>query len=122
MERKILLIEDEKILVKMYTETFTRAGFEVYNVETAEQGIEIAKKINPDIVLLDILLPGSNGLEFLRGTKDDKSLSTIPVLAFSNYTDPATEEEALKLGAKAYIIKADHDPEDTLEIIKKYIR
>ena len=122
MEKKILLIEDEKILVKMYTETFTRAGFEVYNVETAEQGIETAKKINPGIVLLDILLPGSNGLEFLRKTKDDKSLSTIPVLAFSNYTDPATEEEALKLGAKAYIIKADHDPEDTLEIIKKYIR
>jgi len=90
--------------------------------EYLNRQVIIAKKINPDIVLLDILLPGSNGLEFLRGTKDDKSLSTIPVLAFSNYTDPATEEEALKLGAKAYIIKADHDPEDTLEIIKKYIR
>lgn len=122
MKKKILLIEDEKILVKMYTETFTRAGFEVYNIETVHQGIESVKKINPDIVLLDMLLPGESGLEFLRQTKDDSSLSSIPVLAFSNYTDPATEEEALKLGAKVYIVKADHDPDETLEIIKKYIR
>ena len=122
MKKKILLIEDEKVLVKMYTETFTRAGYEVYNTETAEQGIALAKKIKPDLVLLDILLPGSNGLNFLRAAKDDKSLATIPVLAFSNYTDPTTEEEALKLGAKAYIVKANYDPEEILEMIKKYIR
>ncbi len=122
MKKKILLVEDEKVLIKMYKETFTRAGFEVESVETAQEGVEMMRKIKPDIVLLDILLPEANGLSLLRQIKDDPSLSLIPVVAFSNYADPDTQEEALKLGAKDYVIKADFDPEETLEMIRKYIR
>ena len=122
MKKKIILVEDEKVLGKMYKETFTRAGFEVESVETAQEGVEMMRKIKPNIVLLDILLPESNGLFLLRQIKDDPSLSSIPVVAFSNYTDPDTQEEALKLGAKDYIIKADFDPEETLKMIRKYIR
>lgn len=122
MKKKILLVEDERVLIKMYEETFTRAGFEVESVETAQEGVEMMRKTKPDIVLLDILLPEANGLSLLRQIKDDPSLSLIPVVAFSNYTDPDTQEEALKLGAKDYIVKADFDPEETLKMIKKYIR
>jgi CheY-like chemotaxis protein len=122
MSKKILLVEDERVLIKMYQETFSRAGFEVHSAETVQEGIKLTKELKPDLVLLDILLPEVNGLEFLKEIKKDPSLSAIPIVAFSNYTDPETQEKALELGARDYVVKADFDPDETLEIVKKYIR
>ncbi len=121
MKKKILLVEDEAILIKMYLVTFEKAGFETKTTENIQKAIEIMKEWRPDIVLLDIMLAGVSGLDLLKKIQDKKDLLKIPVVVFSNYTDANTEKEALKLGAKAYIIKTDYDPEEAVEIIKKYI-
>ena len=121
MRKKILLVEDEKVLIKMYAITFEKAGFEMKNTDNVKDALEIMKTWKPDVVLLDILLAGANGLQLLKDIKNEPTLLSTPVLVFSNYTDVNTEKEAMQLGAKAYIIKTDYDPEDAVEVIKKYI-
>ncbi len=121
MKKKILLVEDEAILVKMYVATFDKAGFETKTTENISQAIKLMEEWQPNIVLLDIMLAGVNGLDLLKKIQGRKDLLKIPVVVFSNYTDAETEKEALKLGAKAYIIKADYDPEEVINIIKQHI-
>ena len=119
--KKILLVEDEKILVEMYKDKFSEAGFDVYSAFEAEEGLRLAKKEKPDLVVLDILLPKGNGIFFLQQLRKDPSTSSVSVIAFSNFDDPETKKRALKLGAKAYLIKTDYTPEAIIEKIKEYL-
>lgn len=119
---KILIVEDEHILGQMYKDKFVQAGFSVIITKEAEEGIELMKTERPDLVLLDILLPRANGIFFLKQIKADPELSSIPVVAFSNYDDPTTKKEALKLGAKDYLIKTSYTPQEIIEKIKTYLQ
>lgn len=119
--KKLLIVEDEKILSEMYQDTFFQAGYEVFLASTVEEGIKIAKKEKPDLILLDILLPQENGVVFLQKLKKDPQLSTISVVAFSNYDDPKTKKEATDLGIKAYLLKTDFTPKEIVEKIKEYL-
>lgn len=118
--KKILIIEDEKILGEMYQDKFSQAGFKVILTLEAEEGLVLAKKEKPDLIILDILLPRENGLFFLAQLRKDPEISSIPVVAFSNYDDSETKKQALKLRAKAYLIKTQFTPKQLLEEIKKY--
>ena len=119
--KKILLIEDEELLAKMYQDKFERAGFEILLSRTAEEGIEVAKKERPDLVVLDIILPNNDGLYFLRKIRQEKSeIKDIQVIAFSNYDNPETRREAYALGVNEYIIKANHDPEEVVSKIRQH--
>jgi len=120
--KKILLIEDEPVLARMYRDKFTQAGFEVFLAFEIKDGLALAKKEKPDLILLDILLPRENGIAFLTRLKKDPKISSIPVVAFSNYDDPETKREALKLGVKDYLIKTDYTPQEIIEKIKTYLK
>ncbi len=121
-KKKILIVEDEKILADMYRDKFTQAGFEVILADSAEEGLKVTKKEMPDLILLDILLPRENGIGFLKRLKKDPKLSSIPVVAFSNYDDPETKKEAYELGAKDYLIKTSYTPKEIIEKVKSYLR
>ncbi|MFC1663931.1 response regulator [Patescibacteria group bacterium] len=120
--KKILLIEDEPILAKMYKERFSQAGFEVFWTDSSEKGLVLAKKEKPDLIVLDILLPKESGITFLTWLKENPEISSIPVVAFSNYDDPETKKEALKLGVKDYLIKTNYTPQGIIEKIKTYLK
>jgi two-component system alkaline phosphatase synthesis response regulator PhoP len=120
--KKILIIEDEKILAEMYREKLEMEGFKVSLAFDVKEGVEMAKKERPDLILLDILLPVENGISFLRKQKEDKEISKIPVIAFSNYDDPRTKKEAMELGVKEYLIKTNYTPSEIIEKIKKYLK
>lgn len=113
---KILIVEDERMLIEMYQEKFTQEGFEVDLARSAEQGLELVKK-NPDLVLLDILLPKGNGIYFLKQMKKT-DFASIPVVAFSNYNDPGTKHRAKELGVKDYLIKTNYTPDQVVEKVK----
>ena len=121
-KKKILIVEDEKVLAEMYRDKLKAADFQVNLAFSSEEGIEILKKKKIDLVLLDILLPKENGITFLKKMKQVKNASKIPVVAFSNYDDSETKKEALKLGAKDYLIKTQFTPKELLEEIKKYFK
>ncbi len=118
MKKEILIIEDEKMLAEMYKERFEQEGFHIHSAFDAEEGMNMVKELKPDLIILDILLPRENGVEFLRKMREIKELSSISVVAFSNYDDLDTKKEALALGAKEYLIKTNYTPS---EILKKVI-
>lgn len=119
--KKILIIEDEKILAEMYQDRFSQEGYQVALAFTSEEGIDLAKKEKPDLILLDILLPKENGVGFLKRLKKAGEISSTPVVAFSNYDEPRTRKEAESLGIKAYLLKTDFTPQDLVKKIKDYL-
>ena len=118
---KILIVEDEEILAEMYQDKFTQVGYEVFLAFDSREGIELAKKEKPDLILLDILLPDENGIQFLRRIKEIPEINQIPIIALSNYDEPKIKMEAFSLGVKAYIIKTNYTPTELIEIIKKFL-
>ena len=120
--KKILIIEDEKILVEMYKSKLEANNFEVVSAFSSEEGIQILKKEKPDLVILDILLPKENGITFLEKIEKMKIISDIRIVVFSNYDDPETRKKALKLGAEDYLIKTQFSPREFLEKVKEYFR
>ncbi len=121
MTKKILLIEDEKILSEMYVEKLTEAGFKVISAKEAKEGLKLTKKEKPDLIILDILLPRENGIVFLTRLREDPAVSLIPVLVFSNFDDPETKRKAFQLGAKDYLIKTNYTPKEIVDTIKRYL-
>ncbi len=122
MAKKILLIEDEKILAEMYQDKFSQEGFEVFLAFESREGLEIAKKEKPDLIILDILLPGEDGIVFLNWLRKDPEIASIPVVAFSNYDDPVAKNQAAELGVKDYLIKTNYTPQEIIERIKEYLK
>jgi len=120
--KKILIVEDEKVLAEMYKEKLEMEGFKVILAFDTKEGIELAKREKPDLILLDILLPGENGISFLKRKKEDKEISEIPVIAFSNYDTPQIKKEALNFGVKEYLLKTNYTPSQVVEKIKNYLK
>lgn len=120
--KKILIVEDEKILAEMYRDKFILSNFEVISASSAEEAFEVLKKEKPDLILLDILLPGINGVDFLAKVKDFPQTFSIPIIAFSNYDDPETKRKAFDLGVKSYIIKTNYTPQEVVEKVKEYLK
>jgi len=119
---KILIIEDEKILSEMYYDKFSQAGYEVFLAFDAQEGLSLAKKKKPDLVILDVLLPRENGISFLAKLRSEPKISSIPVIAFSNYDVPETRKEAEALGVKDYLIKTSYTPQEMVEKVKNYLQ
>lgn len=119
---KVLIVEDEKTLAKMYREVFENEGYEVSLASKVDQALELAKEINPDLIMLDILLPGETGISFLKQLRNlnDPAADSL-VVAFSNYDDQESKEDALDLGAKDYLIKTNNTPKEIVEKSIKYL-
>lgn len=120
-KKKVLIVEDEKLLSEMYQETFEHGGFEVVSAATGKEAIEVTKAEKPDFVLLDIIMPEENGIFFLKEKKKQKDIASIPVVAFSNFDTPSIRKEALESGALDYLLKTDYTPQEVIEHVKKYL-
>ena len=121
-KRKILIIEDELILVKMYREKFEQEGFQVITASDVQEGLALAQNEAPDLIVLDILLPRGNGLLFLEELRENPAIARIPVVVFSNFDNPETIKRAQSLGAKTYLIKTDHTPKQIVQKIAIYLK
>jgi CheY-like chemotaxis protein len=120
MGKKILVIEDNELNMKLVRSLLQLGDFEVAEAENAEKGIQLARDWQPDLLLMDIQLPGMDGLEATKKIKKDKSLNGIPIVALTSYAMQGDEEKALAAGCVGYITK----PIDTkafLKTIEKYL-
>jgi len=117
----ILIVEDDPVLLKMYTEKFTFEGFNVLNAKDGEEALEVSLKESIDIVLLDIMLPRMSGTDYLERLRKNAKGVNIPVVALTNLAEDEEKQRALKLGVKDYLVKAMQTPEQVVEKIKKYI-
>ncbi len=116
--KKILIVEDDKFLRELIARKVIDEGFDVSEAIGGEEGIKKIKEEKPDMVLLDLILPGIDGFEVLTRMKEDPTLSSIPVIIFSNLGQKEDIEKGLKLGAIDYLIKAHFTPGEIIEKIK----
>lgn len=119
--KKILIIEDEKILGEILLSKLRAEGYDAFWELDGEAGLHKIHEIRPDLVLLDIVMPKKDGYEVLEEMMRDEALKQIPVVIISNSGQPVEIENIIKLGAKDYIIKAQFGPEEVLEKVRKYI-
>ncbi len=113
-KEKILIIEDNKLNRKLITSLLSLKKFCVLEAEDAETGIEIARRSMPDLILMDIQLPGMDGLAATRILKNDDHLKDIPIVAVTSYAMSGDEEKAIEAGCVGYITK----PIETRKFLK----
>ncbi|TAN32427.1 response regulator [bacterium] len=107
MTRKqlILIVEDDEASRLLATATLEREGFAVIGAVSAEEGLRLIGRRPPDLILMDIELPGMGGLELTRELKSDPATAAIPVVALTAHTMPLHERAALAAGCEAFIAK-----------------
>ena len=120
-KEKILVIEDEKILLDAIAKKLQVAGYSVRTALNGEEGLEKIKEEKPDLILLDILMPKVDGFEVLKKMSEDKELSEIPVVIISNSGQPVEIERAMSMGVKDYLIKAEFDPEVVIAKVRNIL-
>lgn len=121
IKRSVLIIEDERFLCNLLVKKFENGGFQVIGALDGETGLKEVRERIPDVILLDLLLPGIDGFEVLRRLKKDEELRRIPVIIISNLSDKRDIEKAHKGGAAAYLVKADFSPQDILDKVRQFI-
>jgi DNA-binding response OmpR family regulator len=119
---KVLIVEDDTFLLNIYSNQLESAGFNVFAAEDGEKGLKIAKKEKPNLILLDILLPGKDGFEVLKELKSLKDTKNIAVILLTNLSQKADLEKGLSLGANDYLIKAHFMPSEVVSKIKKVMK
>lgn len=120
MKSKILLIEDNEQNRYLATFLLEQRGYEVISAETGPLGIDLAGKIVPDLILLDIQLPGMDGYAVARALKSDPRLDHIPIVAVTSYAMVGDKESVLAAGAEGYIEKPI-DPETFVSRIEQFL-
>ena len=119
--KKILLIEDEEIMVDLLQKKLTEEGYDISVARNGEEGLKAVRKIKPDLVLLDIIMPKIGGFEVMEEMAKDKDLKEIPIIIISNSGQPVELDRARKLGAKDWLVKTEFDPREVLDKVVKQI-
>jgi CheY-like chemotaxis protein len=104
-DQTILIIEDNPLNLELARDVLEAAGYTVVDARTAEEGLRIAEAIVPHLILLDIRLPGMNGLDAVRSLKNDSRTRDIPVVALTAQAMAGDEKTALGAGFDGYITK-----------------
>lgn len=117
----ILIVEDDPLLSHMYDEKFKNEGFRTIVANNGEGGFTAAIEKQPDLVLLDIMLPKGDGISVLKKLREDEKGKNIPVIALTNKTERESAKEAMKYGAKEYLTKAMQSPEDVVQKVKTHL-
>ena len=119
-KKKILIIEDEATLQKALSDTLIKEGYEVVSAIDGLIGLDLARSENPDLILLDIILPGMDGFDVLRNIKQ-KDNSEVPVIILTNLSDLDDIQKALDIGATTYLVKADFHLVDVLKKVEEVL-
>ena len=119
--KTILVVEDNELNMKLVRGLIKIGKYRMLEAIDAESGIEQIREQRPDLVLMDIQLPGMDGLSATKIIKEDPALKDIPVVALTSYAMQGDEEKALEAGCRGYIAK----PIDTrkfLETVSQYLK
>jgi len=122
LNKKVLIVEDDSLLAKVLSENFLA---EKFKVATADNGLNVAeavKTFSPDIILLDLVIPGLDGFAVLKQLKSDEKTKNIPVAVISNLGDTGDIKSIKALGADEYFIKANTEMEKIIKYVKNKLK
>ena len=120
MMRRILVIEDHLENRRIVRDLLTSVSYEVIEAITGEEGLRMAETHRPDLILMDIQLPGLDGYEVTRRIKANPALRRIPIVAVTSYALSGDDAKAFEAGCDAYIAKP-YDPMVLLAKIREYV-
>ena len=120
MGRRILVIEDQEDNRRILCDLLTDRGYEIIEATTGLDGVTIAEKECPDLILMDIQLPGIDGYEATRRIKANPTLHQIPIIAVTSYAMSGDDAQALEAGCDAYVAKP-FSPRALLAKIREYV-
>lgn len=120
MSKKILVIDDEPELVKAVTIRLKAGGYETIFACDGEEGLTKAEEDNPDLILLDIIMPGEDGYEVCKNLKSNSKTKNIPIIIFTASGQENLEERCMTVGADA-MIKKPFETAELLKLVDKFL-
>jgi DNA-binding response OmpR family regulator len=105
ISKKVLIVEDDQDISLLVKHNLQKIGLEVFEADDGAKGLSLVKSLNPDLVILDLMLPSIDGFEFLRQLKRDEESVNIPVIIMSAKTGPGAIIKAFHLGIADYLPK-----------------
>jgi DNA-binding response OmpR family regulator len=118
---KILFIEDDPLIVKIYSTRLKTDGHEIFSAENGEEGLKIAFEKKPDIIVLDVMMPRIDGFGVLETLRKDAYFQDKPIIMYSNLNNEEEIIRAKQLKVTEFIVKANLSPTQMVEKIKQYI-
>lgn len=118
---KILAVEDDIFLKELLAGRFSGGDYTVFHASTGDEALGLAKEESPDVILLDIILPGMSGFEVLENLKADEATSSIPVIILSNLGSEEDIKKGKELGAEDFLIKANNSLDAIVERIGEVV-
>ncbi len=119
MTTKVLTIDDQGDIRRLIRMALEFQNHEVCEALNAETGLQMARSEKPHVILLDVNMPGMNGVDFCQVLSADPALASIPVIMLSGVEDEATRQRAIASGAKVYLTKP-FNPMYLLELVERY--
>ncbi len=117
-ETKLLIVEDEVMLSDIASDRFRHDGYQVFNACDGKEALVKAKEVHPDLILLDLIMPGIGGFDVLRTLKANPATASVPVVIFSNLAQESDILESRRLGAIDFLVKANFTPSQLLERVR----
>ncbi len=105
-KKKVLWVEDDKLIGTILAKKIISSGFELFHAKNGEEALQLLKQVTPDLIAVDLMLPGMTGFDILQQVKMDPSKKDIPTMVLSNLSKPSDIEKAKVLGAKKFLVKA----------------
>jgi len=118
-KKRVLFVEDDEFLRSLTVKRLEKEGYDIEVAVDGENAISILEKAHPDVVLLDLLLPGKDGFEVLQTIRSTESVKTVPVVIFSNLGQKEDIDKAKALGVEEFLIKANFTLDDVVAKINK---
>lgn len=117
--KKILIVEDDKFFRDLVSQKISQEGFDVVEAADAKKALEMLPAEKPSLIILDLILPGMDGFEFLETVKGDAKFKDIPVIILSNLGQKEEIEKGITLGAEDFLVKVNFTPDEVAEKIKE---
>ncbi len=119
-KRTILTIDDSKVFRKLIKMALEFEGFHLLEADDGQSGLDLALSANPDLILLDLMMPGMNGLQVCQALKSNPQLQSIPIVLLSASDDSDDIEACLQLGAQNYVMKPFR-PKMLIDVVREQL-
>ncbi|HXI72699.1 MAG TPA: response regulator [Verrucomicrobiae bacterium] len=119
--KKILIIEDDQIVANVYRNKLAVEGYTTETASDGESGLLVMRKLKPDVIILDLMLPGISGLEVIKQIRSEPPFTKTPIIVFSNTYLTNMIQEAWKAGATKCISKSNCSPKEVVEVIRQTV-
>src|SRR5665213_3351302 len=119
---RILLVDDDEALMTVFKTALSGAGYEVITATDGKSCIDKARTENPDLILLDQMMPDMNGNDVLKTLKQDPQTKKLPVAMLSNFSDSTVMQDAIQSGAMDYILKYQIEPKDLVTKVQTLLQ